>query len=144
MFNNSILTKRYSLQSGLIEYLCLNNINFWLSCLVGPLVYLLPKTLKLSGFLIFWETCHAHYIRYLCFYLGVRVRVMLFNATFNNISVISWRSVLLVEKNRVPRENHRPSTSHWQTLSHNNVSSTPLMTWIRTHNISGHRHWLDR
>jgi hypothetical protein len=31
---------------------------------------------------------------------------MVFNATFNNISVISWRSVLLVEETRVPRENH--------------------------------------
>jgi hypothetical protein len=28
----------------------------------------------------------------------VRVRVMEFNATFSNISVISWRSVLLVEE----------------------------------------------
>jgi hypothetical protein len=28
------------------------------------------------------------------FYQVIRVRVMLFNATFNNISVISWRSVL--------------------------------------------------
>jgi len=27
----------------------------------------------------------------------VRVKVMAFNATFNNISVISWQSVLLVE-----------------------------------------------
>jgi hypothetical protein len=27
------------------------------------------------------------------------VGLMLFNATFNNISVISWRSVLLVEEN---------------------------------------------
>jgi hypothetical protein len=27
-----------------------------------------------------------------------RVMVMVFNATFNNISVISWRSVLLVEE----------------------------------------------
>jgi hypothetical protein len=27
-----------------------------------------------------------------------RVRVMVFNATFNNISVISWRSVLLMEE----------------------------------------------
>jgi membrane-associated HD superfamily phosphohydrolase len=27
---------------------------------------------------------------------------MVFNATFNNISVISWRSVLLVEETRVP------------------------------------------
>jgi hypothetical protein len=30
---------------------------------------------------------------------------MLFNATFNNISVISWRSVLLVEETGVPEEN---------------------------------------
>jgi hypothetical protein len=28
----------------------------------------------------------------------VRVRVVVLNATFNNISVISWRSVLLVEE----------------------------------------------
>jgi hypothetical protein len=33
------------------------------------------------------------------------VRVMVFNTTFNNISVISW-SVLLVEKNGIPGENH--------------------------------------
>ena len=44
---------------------------------------------------------------------------MVFNATFNNISVISWRSVLLVEETRVPEENHRPVASHCQTLSHN-------------------------
>ena len=50
---------------------------------------------------------------------------IVFNATFNNISVISWRSVLLVEETRVPGENHRPVASHRQTLSsHNVVSST--------------------
>ena len=32
---------------------------------------------------------------------------MVFNATFNNISVISWWSVLLVEEIRVPGENHQ-------------------------------------
>ena len=32
---------------------------------------------------------------------------MLFNATFNNISVISWLSVLLVEETGGPGENHR-------------------------------------
>ena len=32
--------------------------------------------------------------------------VMVFNATFYNISVISWRSVLLVEETGVPGENH--------------------------------------
>jgi hypothetical protein len=44
---------------------------------------------------------------------------MEFNATFNNISVKSWRSVLLVEETRGPGENHRHIASHWQTLSHN-------------------------
>jgi hypothetical protein len=37
---------------------------------------------------------------------------MVFNATFNNISVISWRSVLLVEETGVPGDNHRPVASH--------------------------------
>jgi hypothetical protein len=45
----------------------------------------------------------------------------------------------IVEETRVPGENHRPDTSHWQTLSHNVVSSSPCMNWIRTHNISGDR-----
>ena len=40
------------------------------------------------------------------------VRVMAFSATFNNISVISWQSVLLVEENRVHEENHGPVASH--------------------------------
>jgi hypothetical protein len=37
---------------------------------------------------------------------------MVFNATFKNISVITWRTVLLVEETGVPRENHRPTASH--------------------------------
>ena len=52
------------------------------------------------------------------------VRVMVFNATFNNISAISWRSVLLVEETGVPGEYQRPAASYWQTLSHYVVSST--------------------
>jgi hypothetical protein len=40
------------------------------------------------------------------------VRIIVFNAIFNNISVISWRSVLLVEETGVPGESHRPVTSH--------------------------------
>ena len=42
----------------------------------------------------------------------VKVSVMVFNATINNISVISWRSVLLVEETGLPGENHRPAASH--------------------------------
>jgi hypothetical protein len=34
------------------------------------------------------------------------VGLMVFNATFNNISVISWWSVLLVEETAGPGENH--------------------------------------
>jgi len=37
---------------------------------------------------------------------------LVLNATFNNISVISWRSVLLVEDNLIPGENHQHATSH--------------------------------
>jgi hypothetical protein len=37
---------------------------------------------------------------------------MAFNATFNNISAISWRLVLLVEETGVSGENHRPVASH--------------------------------
>ena len=40
---------------------------------------------------------------------GWNARVMMFNATFNNISATSWRSVLLVEETGV---NHRPVASH--------------------------------
>ena len=43
-----------------------------------------------------------------------RFRFMVFNATFNNISVILWRSVLLVEETVVPWENHRSVASHFQ------------------------------
>jgi len=60
---------------------------------------------------------------------------MVFNATFKNNSVISWRSVLLVEETGVPTENHRPVGSHRQTLSLNVVSSTPHLSWIRTHSV---------
>ena len=48
--------------------------------------------------------------------------MMVFNATFNNISAISGRSVLLVEETGVPGENHRG------------------MSGIRTHNVSGDMH----
>ena len=61
----------------------------------------------------------------LCIKIIGLVCFMVFNTTFNNISVILWRSVLLVEETGVLGENHRPVVSHWQTLSHNIVSSTP-------------------
>ena len=56
---------------------------------------------------------------------------MVFKTTFNNILVISWWSVLLVEETGVP------VTSHWQTLSHNVVSITPS----REQGSNSHRWW---
>jgi hypothetical protein len=60
---------------------------------------------------------------------------LVFNTTSNNMSVKSWRLVLLMEETEVPGESHRPVTSHWQTLSHSIVSSTPR--------LSGDRHWVQ-
>jgi len=50
---------------------------------------------------------------------------MVFNGTFNNISAISWWLVLLFGETGVLGENHQPVASHRQTLSHNDVRSTP-------------------
>jgi len=58
--------------------------------------------------------------------MNVFVCLMVFNATFNNISLISLRSGLLVEK------------TVGQTLSHNVVHLSLIE--IQTHNISGDRH----
>jgi hypothetical protein len=68
------------------------------------------------------------------FKLCLFVCLMGLNTTFNNISVISWQSVLLMEETEVPGENHRPVASYWQTLS-NNVVHLPwsifaLTTWV--------------
>ena len=51
-------------------------------------------------------------VREICRYLNAikkikegRVRAMVFNPNFNNISVISWWLILLVEETRLLREN---------------------------------------
>ena len=51
-----------------------------------------------------------HLIDYICFLYWAMV--MIFNATFNNSSDISWWSVLLVEEIGEPRENYRPAAGH--------------------------------
>ena len=58
---------------------------------------------------------------------------MLFNATFNHISAISWLPILLVEDTGVLGKNCRP-------LLYNIASSTPRLSRIRNHNFSGDRH----
>jgi hypothetical protein len=42
----------------------------------------------------------------LIWWMGGGTRVMVFNTFFNNVSVISWWSVLLVQETGIPEENH--------------------------------------
>jgi sulfur relay (sulfurtransferase) DsrF/TusC family protein len=48
-----------------------------------------------------------------------------FNSTFNNISAISWQSVLLVEETVVPVENYQPATQ----LQHRNLLDIYKYSW---------------
>ena len=50
---------------------------------------------------------HHHIHSYRLFFLGGG-----FNATFSNISAISWRPILVVEEAGVSGENHRPNNSN--------------------------------
>ena len=91
------------------------------------------KTYAFHPFFHLFRKIPCHYIftyemRELCIQTGVSV--MVFNTTFNNISVRPWRSVLLVEETGVSGKNYWPATSHWQTLSHNVVLSTPPLNCL--------------
>jgi hypothetical protein len=49
------------------------------------------------------------------------------NATFNNISAISWRPVLVVEEVGVPGENHRPEASNWKSVHDYDTNDHPYI-----------------
>ena len=65
---------------------------------------------------------------------------MVFNTTFNNISVISWWSVLLVEETAVPGENLPQVTyKFYQIMLYILVPSTPGPSRIQTQSVRGNR-----
>ena len=63
---------------------------------------------------------------------------MVFNATLNNISAISWRWVVLLEETEYS-EKITDMSQVTDKLYHKNVVSR-----VRTHNFSGDKHWLHR
>ena len=61
---------------------------------------------------------------------GLGVKTMVLNATFNNISAISWRPVLLMEETEIPGDKNRPVARDRYNLSHNAVSSTSRLCGV--------------
>jgi hypothetical protein len=130
---------RHFSQEDILEFLCFLR-HFSKEDILEFLWYDL-KMFRIKNYMIFvelWEIFVEIRQLLLLIVFGL-VWFMVLNTTFNNISVILWWSVLLVEETGVTVENHWPVASHWQTSSHNVVHLA--LSGIQTH-LSGDRHWL--
>ena len=119
----------------------------------NPEVYRGSKDINIA---IIWPTCN-------CFYVAIFERKSISTAQLIE-KTLFWMFGCLVlwclmplstifqlyhgdqfhwwRKPEKPGENHQPTTSHWQTLSLNVVHLA--LSGIRTHNINGDRHRLNK
>jgi hypothetical protein len=84
-------------------------------------------------------TCHSY-----C-YPSLRnglVWFMVFNTTFNNIPVILWWSVLLMEETGVPRENHRNPYFFKTVRDIQNLLTYFIDNFIENTQKKNHQYWL--
>jgi hypothetical protein len=94
------MNKRNEINNVLTTY-SFWNFDYWVTDILNYREHVLNN---------YWKRFHKEI--YLQYKSALNSSVMVFYATFNNISVILWQSVLLVKETRVPGENHQPVTSN--------------------------------